>query len=201
MGESGLSKVKCVVVGDGNVGKTCLLLRYTSNRFSEIYEVTLYDHYEKELELDGRRVLITVWDIAGQEDYENLRSLVYPSTNIVLLCFSLADKKTLDNILSKWMPEISQNCPDVPIILVGTKSDLKNDLGAFTTQEMKVTSNEAEAVRKKINKRYDLNCFLYLECSAKTQKGVDKVFLEAIRNGLNPPMKQRRKRKMKCAIL
>lgn len=67
---------------------------------------------------------MTLWDTAGQEDYDRLRPLSYPDTDVILIAFCLVAPDTLDNILEKWAGEVHHYCSDVPIILVGTKSDL-----------------------------------------------------------------------------
>ena len=65
--------------------------------------------------------------VSGQEDYDRLRPLSYPDTNVFLVCFSLVRKISLDNVLVKWIPEIAHYSPNTPAILVGTKADLRDD--------------------------------------------------------------------------
>ena len=68
-----------------------------------------------------------MWDTAGQEDYDRLRPLSYPDTDVILMCFSVDSPDSLENIPEKWTPEVKHFCPNVPIILVGNKKDLRND--------------------------------------------------------------------------
>ncbi|GLD75523.1 rho-related GTP-binding protein RhoC-like protein, partial [Lates japonicus] len=76
---------------------------------------------------DGKQVELALWDTAGQEDYDRLRPLSYPDTDVILMCFSIDSPDSLENIPEKWTPEVKHFCPNVPIILVGNKKDLRND--------------------------------------------------------------------------
>ena len=67
---------------------------------------------------------LALWDTAGQEDYDRLRPLSYPDTDVILMCFSIDSPDSLENIPEKWTPEVKHFCPNVPIILVGNKKVL-----------------------------------------------------------------------------
>lgn len=73
------------------------------------------------------KVELALWDTAGQEDYDRLRLLSYPDTDVIVMCFSIDLPDSLENIQDKWIPEVKHFCPNVPIILVGNKRDLRND--------------------------------------------------------------------------
>ena len=68
-----------------------------------------------------------LWDTAGQEEYDRLRPLSYANANVFLVCFSVVNPVSFENVTTKWYPEVIHFCPDVPQILVGTKLDLRND--------------------------------------------------------------------------
>ena len=72
------------------------------------------------------KVELALWDTAGQEDYDRLRPLSYPDTDVILMCFSIDSPDSLQNIPEKWVPEVKHFCPNVPIVLVGNKKDLRS---------------------------------------------------------------------------
>jgi len=125
---------------------------------------------------------LALWDTAGQEDYDRLRPLSYPDTDVILMCFSIDSPDSLENIPEKWNPEVKHFCPNVPIILVGNKKDLRNDPATMRElakmKQEPVKPEEGRAMAEKIN------AFAYLECSAKSKEGVREVFETATRAAL-----------------
>lgn len=188
--------IKCVVVGDGAVGKTCLLISYTTNAFPGEYIPTVFDNYNANVMVDGKPVNVGLWDTAGQEDYDRLRPLSYPQTDVFLICFSIISPYSFDNVKSKWWPEIQHHAPNVPIILVGTKSDLRNDANMLQQLQAKglavISKDQAEARAREINAK------MYMECSALTQEGLKAVFDSAIQAAISKP---KSKPKSKCSIV
>ena len=89
---------KCVIVGDGGVGKTCLLISFTSNKFPSQYVPTVFDNYAVTVLIGGEAHTLGLFDTAGQEDYDKLRPLAYPHADVVLLCFSLVQPSSFKNI-------------------------------------------------------------------------------------------------------
>lgn len=123
---------------------------------------------------DGKVINLSLWDTAGQEDYDRLRPLSYPNTDAFLMCFSLMNKHSFANIKSKWFPEISHHAPGVPIVLVGTQSDRRDDETSVRDLAKKgmspVTKDEGEEMAKHVG------AVAYVECSAMTQDGLKAVF-------------------------
>ncbi|KAJ1347952.1 Rho GTPase protein rac1 [Parelaphostrongylus tenuis] len=169
--------------------KTCMLISYTTDSFPVQYVPTVFDNYSAQMTLDNHTVNLGLWDTAGQEDYDRLRPLSYPQTDVFVLCFSIVSPVSFDNVATKWIPEIRQHCPDAPILLVGTKLDLRDEANPRTdsTEERPpITKSQGQKCAQKIK------AIKYLECSALTQQGLKQVFEDAVRAVINPkPLKQK----------
>lgn len=146
----------------------------------------------------GKPINLGLWDTAGQEDYDRLRPLSYPQTDVFLLCFAVPSSSSFENIKNKWYPEIKHHAPGVPFILVGTKTDLRRDPDTVRNLQAKrqnlISTEEGQGLAK------ELGAYAYLECSARTQEGLKAVFDEAIRCVLEYQNKPTKK-KSKCTIL
>lgn len=182
-----MQSIKCVVVGDGAVGKTCLLISYTTGAFPDEYIPTVFDNYSANVTVDGRPINLGLWDTAGQDDYDRLRPLSYPETNVFLVCFSVTSVASLGNVEEKWIPEVHHHCPEAPIILVGTKADLRenpDELARLEANGEKVVNEESVKKIIRDQKSKGVKLSKYIECSAIHQKNLKGVFDEAIRIAL-----------------
>jgi len=186
-----MQNIKAVVVGDGAVGKTCLLISYTTNAFPAEYIPTVFDNYSANLIVDGKPINLSLWDTAGQEDYDRLRPLSYPHTDVFLVCFSVISSDSFENVKARWVPEIQHYEPNVPMLLVGTKSDLREDDSIIKHLRSRNKDMVTIAAAQKLAE--DIGAVNFLECSALTQQGLKEVFDDAIRAGMSPKKKSRKK--------
>jgi Ras-related C3 botulinum toxin substrate 1 len=166
---------KIVFVGDDGVGKSSLVISYTTGAFPADYVPAVFDNYNLDVKVDGRALNIGLWDTAGQDVYDRLRPLTYPRTDLFLICYDVANRDSLAHVESKWAPELRRHAAGVPFFVVGNKLDLRDD-GAAT-----VKTGEALALAEKIGAAG------YHECSAKTRTGLPTLFGSAYRNLLSRP--------------
>ncbi|KAK7915807.1 hypothetical protein WMY93_011568 [Mugilogobius chulae] len=191
---SEMQTIKCVVVGDGAVGKTCLLISYTTNKFPSEYVPTVFDNYAVTVMIGGEPY--TWVCLIQQEDYDRLRPLSYPQTDVFLVCFSVVSPSSFENVKEKWVPEITHHCPKTPFLLVGTQIDLRDD--PSTVEKLAKNKQKPIAPETADKLARDLKAVKYVECSALTQKGLKNVFDEAILAALEPPEPKKRR---KCVLL
>jgi len=173
-----MQTIKCVVVGDGAVGKTCLLISYTTNKFPSEYVPTVFDNYAVTVMIGGEPYTLGLFDTAGQEDYDRLRPLSYPQTDVFLVCYSVVSPSSYENVKEKWVPEISHHCQKTPFLLVGTQIDLRDD--AATIDKLAKNKQKPISIEQGDKLQKELRAVKYVECSALTQNGLKDVFDEAI---------------------
>eukprot|EP00026_Physarum_polycephalum_P016368 Phypoly_transcript_17257.p1 GENE.Phypoly_transcript_17257~~Phypoly_transcript_17257.p1 ORF type:complete len:223 (+),score=34.75 Phypoly_transcript_17257:70-738(+) len=189
---------KIVLVGDGAIGKTSLLQVFYTKKFPEEYIPTVLDlQFGQFKTQDGHTYSISLWDTSSREDYDRLRPLSYHSVRVFFACFCVINVNSLERAKSVFIPEMRHHMPGIPIILVGTKTDLREDketLKYYKERNLKMVSyTEGEEVAKfcKVAK--------YMECSALKQSGVDALFETAIKIAATVPVPKRDK--SKCALL
>ncbi|CEO94881.1 hypothetical protein PBRA_003694 [Plasmodiophora brassicae] len=164
--------VKVVLIGDGAVGKTSLLTRYSSDEFNPEHEPTVFENTWLDRVIDGRRVELALWDNAGQEEFDKLRLLSYQDTDAFLVLYSINSMDAFNHVKKKWLPEIKEYCQGVPLLLIGTKCDLRG--GNIEV----VSAEEGQELQK------DIGAAVYMECSAMTSENCSAVFEQAVREAL-----------------
>ncbi|CAI2163081.1 18696_t:CDS:2 [Funneliformis geosporum] len=177
---------KLVIVGDGACGKTSLLSVFTLGHFPRV--PTVFENLVTDIKIDGKPVQLALWDTAGQEEYERLRPLSYSKAHVILIAFAIDIPDSFENVAAKWIDEVHSLCPNVPVILVGLKKDLRDDATAIADMRKKgiafVDPKQGEDMAQQIGARK------YLECSALTGEDVDNVFEAASRAALLSPQKK-----------
>ena len=154
--------LKVITAGDGGVGKTTLLYRYIEGKFLVDTKMTIgVEFFLKELKIDGKKILLQVWDFGGQEHFRPLLSNYATGARGALLLFDLTRPSSLSRI-DQWVNICRKNNPGIPIIFLGTKLDL-----------IDVNTIRDEFALKYMEK-YDF--FNYLKISSKTGKNVNLAF-------------------------
>ena len=201
--------IKMVVVGDGAVGKTCLLTVFANGEFPTNYVPTVFDNTSKDhtFVLDGEETTMQfdIWDTAGQEDLDRLRPLSYRGAAVFLVCFSVMHPASFENIEFKWLPEIEHHRRkgghtsgndddpghDAKIVLCGTKSDLRNDSNAIAKLN---DEGKKPVTQEQINQYIDTKLLPklkknqsyvpYVETSALKMTGVNEAFEQGLKFSL-----------------
>jgi len=136
----------------------------------------VFDNYSVNLTVDGIPINLILWESSNNEDYDKLRSLMYPQTTVFILAFSLICPSSLENVRVKWLPEIKHYCPNTPYILCGMKQDLLTDkevISKLSAKKLKpITYDEGKSLAREIGASY-------VECSALNVR-VAHVFDQAI---------------------
>ena len=122
------------------------------------------------------------------------RPLSYPDTDVILVCFSVANPDSLGNVVEKWLPEVRHFCPKVPFILVGTKKDLRTD--ASVLEDLSLSKLKPVSTEQGQQIATMIHAHAYLECSSRTREGVREVFETAAIAAL-----PKHKLRTKCTIL
>ena len=167
---------KICIVGNGGVGKTSIVQRYTDKSFNENYIMTVGSNFSEKYiefpEFPDYKISLLLWDLAGQERFSCMRPLFYQGTRALIYVFDLTRRDTFIDLIN-WKIEVDEIVGSIPRILVGNKLDLAK-------QGMReITNQEADAIKEQ------LNACVYFETSAKDGSNINKVFNESTRLILN----------------
>lgn len=157
---------KFIVTGDSSVGKTAILRRFSDKQFNTEQEATVgVDFKTRIVKVDGKNVLLMIWDTAGQEAYRTFTRSYYRGSAVAILVYDITKRDSFENI-PKWLQEVKNSCdnPNLGLVLVGNKSDLK--------EERQVSEKEAEEFANE-------NHLVFFETSAKANTNVEDVFIKA----------------------
>ena len=159
-------KFKIVVIGDGGVGKTSLIQKFTHGTFKEDYIKTIGAQFTKlEKEIDGDNISLVFWDIAGQSSFEFLSSLFYKDSKACIIVFSLEENELGSrsyNHITDWKKEVEKRCGNIPVVLFANKVDIVEEKYLDKTKmKSAVDENDLDS---------------YYITSAKTGQGVIEAF-------------------------
>jgi len=154
---------KLLLIGDSGVGKSCLLLRFADDTYTESYISTIgVDFKIRTIELEGKTVKLQIWDTAGQERFRTITSSYYRGAHGIIVVYDVTDQETFSNV-KQWLQEIDRYaCEGVNKLLVGNKSDL--------TQKKVVEYTVAKEFADQL-------AIPFLETSAKNATNVEQAFL------------------------
>ena len=152
---------KLVLVGDSGVGKSCLLLRYADDCFTESFISTIgVDFRFRTAIVENKRIKLQIWDTAGQERFRAITSAYYKSADGIIFVYDITHKESFNHV-TDWLNEARRYIDaNTPLIIVGNKSD---------RTDRSVEINELERLAK-------ANNTLFVECSARSSDNIDKVF-------------------------
>lgn len=190
---------KLVLLGDGACGKTSLLNVFTRGYFPTVYEPTVFENYVHDIFIDNVHVELSLWDTAGQEEFDRLRSLSYDDTHAIMLCFSVDSPDSLENVETKWVGEIAENCPGVKLVLVALKCDLREQTDADDEEGQQGEKPALINYDQGLKVAEKIRALRYLECSAMKNRGVNEAFTEAARVALT--VKNAKDNDSKCVVM
>eukprot|EP00794_Sanderia_malayensis_P000552 gene552-1209_t len=180
-----LERYRLLVVGDNGCGKTCLLKSFVKSDFE--VDDTSSDIFEECMEtvrIGTRRIEFMLCDLSGQEEYDGLRIELYHNADVFLVCFDIGNPNSLTNIDDTWIPEIKDEAPNIPFIVVGCKNDLRTDsnlsyyLAVPGTQSVPESSDSVNRIKAE-KVAIDSGAKDYIECCARTGFNISHVFQSA----------------------
>jgi len=160
---------KLVLLGEGCVGKTSLVMRYCQNTFNEKHETTIQASFlTKRLGVDGSKVTLNIWDTAGQERFHALGPIYYRDSDGAILVYDITDKESFDKV-KNWVKELKRMVGDITLVIAGNKCDLDRN--------RVVPIEEADKYAESVGAKH-------FSTSAKLNKGLDELFLDVTKRML-----------------
>jgi Ras-related protein Rab-1A len=154
--------IKLLMIGDSNVGKTCILTKYVTNKYTDDFITTIgIDFHIKRIAVNDKIVKLQLWDTAGQERFRSVTIGYFRGAQGAFIVYDVTNRESFNNI-KKWIEDINKNCfKDIVIFLVGNKID--------EIHNRQVSTEEG----KELGKKYNIN---YFECSAKNGKNIEEIY-------------------------
>lgn len=161
-------QLRYILVGDIAVGKSCIMLQFSSGQFRKDHEITIGVEFAiKTIEIENKIIKLQIWDTAGAEAFHSVTRSYYKGAACAFLVYDITKKETFNNV-TKWLKEVKNNCDkEICIILVGNKIDLEN--------KREVPKEEAEQFALENN-------LLFIETSAKEGNNIKEAFYESCKS-------------------
>lgn len=181
--------VRCSVVGDSMVGKTATVQAFTDSDAKD-YSPTIFENYAGTLSNEGEEFMVSIFDLSGQHEHEDLRAFTYTDSQAFVLCYSAIDQNSFQSVKDFWVPEIRKHArKKKPIVLVATQCNLR-DTTSYDS-DVPVSTQDGESLAKEI----EVACFL--EISDVSKENSDKVFQQVVIQ----TQKQKKRRSRSTKIL
>ncbi|CAL2045098.1 unnamed protein product [Caenorhabditis brenneri] len=164
--------LKCIFVGNAAVGKTSMIVSYTTNAYPHNYVPTAFDNFSVVVLVDKKPIRLQLHDTAGQTSFDTLRPLCYTDADVFVIVYSVVDLQSFEDVSHHWYPEVTKRNPGTKLILVGTQADQRWQVRGNT-----VTQLRGKALAERIGAEF-------FECSALTQHNLKQMFDAAILAGL-----------------
>jgi len=189
---------KIIVVGSHGVGKTSLLWAYSFKEYPEYIPSTGFDGTSGlPAIVDGLTYNLYLWDTDGTLNdsyFTRIRPLIYPQTDVFLLCFSMISSRTFNDVKETWAPELKHHMPHTPILLCGTKADLRGNEEILSALKQKgekvIETEEGQRLAREIG------AVGYVEVSSVLYKNVEETFTACVNAALHVPVKTN-----KCSVM
>ena len=186
-----------VFVGDGGVGKTCAILTYINGAFPGPYIPTIFDRNNATITVDTIDYVVAINEPSIADDNDLYRPALYPTANVILVFFSCCNIRSFERVETQWLPEILKHAPNAALILVCTKTDLRNDPATIQSVQndhhrLPIDTEEGQRTAKRLGFKS------YLEISTLTQpQTLQTLFTSAAKLAL----RQSTSKKATCTLL
>ncbi len=165
------SVYKYILIGDSCVGKTSILSKMISNKFSEVYYETIgVELLTKNITVNEKKLKIQIWDASGAEKYRSIVSAYFKGANGIIAVYDITNKNSFDSIKTQLKCYKNHICSDTSVIIIGNKSDLEANR-AVNEEDLIAYANA--------------NNFLYIEVSAKTGSNIEESFNSLIKRSVS----------------